>query len=237
MLQTITKIAELERMTQFKDKSKKQGEGVGTGLFTYPALMAADILLYDTTVVPVGEDQMQHVELTRTLARRFNAQFGETFVVPQALIQKMGARIMSLDDPKAKMSKSGSVPSYIALSDDPEAIRKKIMRAETDSGKNISFDTEKRPAISNLMTIYHHATGKTLKEIETEFEGKGYGDFKKALADALITMLEPVQKQLKEYKDDPGELSKILDKGAEAARAAAEKKMKVVRDKMGFGRA
>jgi tryptophanyl-tRNA synthetase len=111
------------------------------------------------------------------------------------------------------------------------------MRAETDSGKNISFDTEKRPAISNLMTIYHHATGKTLKEIETEFEGKGYGDFKKALADALITMLEPVQKQLKEYKDDPGELSKILDKGAEAARAAAEKKMKVVRDKMGFGRA
>lgn len=237
MLQTITKIAELERMTQFKDKSKKQGEGVGTGLFTYPALMAADILLYDTTVVPVGEDQMQHVELTRTLARRFNAQFGETFVVPQALIQKMGARIMSLDDPKAKMSKSGSVPSYIALSDDPEAIRKKIMRAETDSGKNISFDAEKRPAISNLMTIYHHATGKTLKEIETEFEGKGYGDFKKALADALITMLEPVQKQLKEYKDDPGELSKILDKGAEAARAAAEKKMKVVRDKMGFGRA
>ncbi|MEO5927606.1 MAG: tryptophan--tRNA ligase [Patescibacteria group bacterium] len=236
MLQTITKIAELERMTQFKDKSKKQGEGVGTGLFTYPALMAADILLYDTTVVPVGEDQMQHVELTRTLARRFNAQFGETFTVPQALIQKMGARIMGLDDPKAKMSKSGSVASYIALSDDPDTIRKKIMRAVTDSGKGISFDAEKRPAISNLMTIYHHATGKTLKEIETEFDGKGYGDFKKALADAVVTMLAPIQAQLKEYKDDPGELSKILDKGAEAASALAEKKMKAVRERMGLGR-
>ncbi|MFA5935584.1 MAG: tryptophan--tRNA ligase [Patescibacteria group bacterium] len=236
MLQTITKMAELERMTQFKDKSKKHGEGVGTGLFTYPALMAADILLYDTSIVPVGEDQMQHVELTRTIARRFNAQFGETFTVPQALIQKMGARIMSLDDPKVKMSKSGSVAGYIALSDDADTIRKKIMRAVTDSGQRIVFDAEKKPALANLMTIYHHATGKTFKDIEHDFDGKGYGDFKKALAEAVIAMLEPIQKKLKTYRDDPKELERVLDLGTTKAHDLASKKMTVVRDRMGLGR-
>ncbi|MBI4138876.1 tryptophan--tRNA ligase, partial [Candidatus Uhrbacteria bacterium] len=155
ILSTVTKIAELERMTQFKDKSKRRGENVGVGLFTYPILMAADILLYDTTVVPVGEDQMQHVELARTIARRFNAQFGETFTVPQALIQKVGARVMALDDPKSKMSKSGSPASYVALTDEPDVIRKKIMRAVTDSGKGVVFDPEKKPAISNLLTLFH----------------------------------------------------------------------------------
>ena len=237
ILSTMTKIAELERMTQFKDKSNKQNENVGAGLFTYPALMAADILLYDTTVVPVGEDQLQHLELTRTLARRFNARFGETFVVPQSLVQKMGARIMALDDPTVKMSKSASSPNnYIALTDSPDVIRKKISRAVTDSGSAISYDETERPAISNLLTIYHHATGKTMKEIEREFAGKGYSDFKKTLAETVITMLAPIQKRLHQFLDDPAELTRILDAGRDAAKELASQKMKLMRKKVGLGR-
>lgn len=237
ILGTIAKMAELERMTQYKDKAKVRGENVGSGLLTYPVLMAADILLYDTAVVPVGEDQMQHVELTRTLARRFNTTFGETFVVPQALIQKVGARIMSLQDPEKKMSKSDESSSgSILLNDDADTIRKKIMRAVTDSSKGVEFDPDKKPAISNLMTIFHHATGKTMKEIEKEFEGKGYGDFKAAAADAVIEMLSPIQKKLSDFKKDPSSLEKILDKGRDAAQALAEKKMAVVRERVGLGR-
>lgn len=236
ILGTIVKISELKRMTQFKDKSKKRGENVGVGLFTYPALMAADILLYDATIVPVGEDQMQHIELARTIARRFNSNFGDTFTVPQPLIQKVGARIMALDDPKVKMSKSGAPISFVSLTDEPDAILKKIMRAVTDSGKDVMYDTEKQPAISNLMTIYHHATGKNMKEIENEFTGKGYGDFKAALADAIIAMLAPIQKKLNEYKKDPAELGKILDAGRSAASELAAAKMKLVREKVGLGR-
>lgn len=234
---TITKISELERMTQFKDKSKKRGENVGAGLFTYPALMAADILLYDTTVVPVGEDQMQHLELTRLLARRFNSTFGETFVVPQALIQKVGARIMSLQDPAKKMSKSDeSTAGTIMLTDEPDTIRKKIMRAVTDSGKGITYDPETRPAIANLMTMYHHATGKPMKEIEKEFDGKGYGDFKTALAEAVIAMLAPIQSKLQKYKQHPEELMVLLDKGRDHAQEIACAKMKIVRERVGLGR-
>lgn len=234
---TITKISELERMTQFKDKSIKRGENVSSGLFTYPALMAADILLYDTTVVPVGEDQLQHIELTRMLARRFNQEFGETFVVPQPLIQKVGARIMSLTEPTSKMSKSApSAASYIALTDDPDIIRKKISRAVTDSGSEVIYDEATHPAISNLMTIYHHATGRTLKEIQDEFAGKGYGDFKKALAEVVVTMLEPIQKKLHVYQEDPAQLTKILDEGRDAARELASAKMKIVRERIGLGR-
>ena len=237
ILSTMTKIAELVRMTQFKDKSNKQNENVGAGLFTYPALMAADILLYDTTVVPVGEDQLQHLELTRTLARRFNARFGETFVVPQSLVQKMGARIMALDDPTVKMSKSASSSNnFIALTDEPDVIRKKISRAVTDSGSTISYDETERPAIANLMTIYHHATGKTMKEIEKESDGKGYASFKTALAEAVIVMLAPIQKKLKKYQSDPAELSRILDAGRDAAKDLAEKKIKLVRERVGLGR-
>lgn len=237
ILGTLTKIAELERMTQFKDKAKKRGENVGVGLFTYPALMAADILLYDTTAVPVGEDQMQHLELTRTLARRFNETFGETFFVPQSLIQKMGARIMGLDDPTGKMSKSAaSALNYIALTDDADTIRKKFSKAVTDSDGNVAYDIENKLAVSNLMTIYHHATGKTLPEIEQEFAGKGYGDFKKALAEAVISMLEPIQSKIKVFQDDPAELQNILDAGRDFALEAAEAKMKIVRERVGLGR-
>ena len=237
ILGTLTRMSELERMTQFKDKSIKRGENVGSGLFTYPALMAADILLYDTTVVPVGEDQTQHLELTRTLANRFKTQFGETFIIPQLLIQKIGARIMSLDDPTSKMSKSASsAASYIALTDDADTIRKKFSKAVTDSGTTITYDAIERPAISNLLTIFHHATGRSIKDIEEEFVGKGYGDFKKALAEAVIHMLAPMQGAYKHYMDDPGELTRILDKGRDTAREKAAAKMKIVRDRVGLGR-
>jgi tryptophanyl-tRNA synthetase len=237
ILSTITKISELERMTQFKDKSKKRGENVGAGLLMYPALMAADILLYDTTVVPVGEDQMQHLEITRTIARRFNQLFGETFVIPQALVQKTGARIMGLDDPEVKMSKSASSPmNYISLSDDDDTIRKKVMRAVTDSGKDITYDPEKKPAVANLLTIYHHMTGMTMKDLEKEFAGKGYGDLKKGLAEAVIAHIGPLRDKIVAYRKDPAELMRVLDKGRDAAKEIAVAKMKIVRERVGLGR-
>jgi len=237
ILGTLLKMSELERMTQYKDKALVKGENVGAGLFNYPSLMAADILLYDTSVVPVGEDQLQHVELTRNVARRFNKTFGETFMVPQALVQKVGARIMSLQDPLKKMSKSDeSTAGTIILTDSPDVIRKKISRAITDSGNDLSYDAIERPAIPNLLTIFHHATGKPIKEIEAEFSGKGYAEFKKALAEAVVEMLSPIQKKLDEFKSDPGELSRILDAGRDAAREMAAKKMKDVKRKVGLGR-
>jgi len=237
ILGTLVKMSELERMTQYKDKAKAKGENVGAGLFNYPSLMAADILLYDTTAVPVGEDQMQHVELTRTIARRFNTTFGETFVVPQPLIQKVGARIMSLQDPTKKMSKSDeSAAATIMLNDTPDVIRKKISRAVTDSGTGIAYDAIERPAISNLLTIFHHATGKPIKEIEAEFADKGYADFKKALAEAVVEMLTPIQKKLDEYKKDPAELLRVLDDGRDKAQEMAAAKMKTVKEKVGLGR-
>lgn len=238
ILSTLTKMGELERMTQFKDKSTKGGaERAGAGLFTYPALMAADILLYDTSAVPVGEDQMQHLELARVIAKRFNERYGATFQIPAALIQKHGARIMSLQDPSKKMSKSDpSELSKILLSDDADTIRKKIMRAVTDTQGGVSYDPDKKPAISNLMTIFHHATGKTMKDLEAEFDGKGYGDFKKALAEALIEHLEPVTKKYHEYRDNPNALNKLLDAGRETAQSWAAEKMKLVRERVGLGR-
>ena len=236
ILGTLVKIAELERMTQYKDKSQKK-EGTGAGLFTYPALMAADILLYDTTVVPVGEDQLQHLELTRTIAKRFNTQFGETFVVPKSLVQKTGARIMGLDDPTGKMSKSAKSPNnFIALTDDDDTIVKKIKKAVTDSGSEIVYHPEDKPALANLMTIYHHATGLTMKEIEKAYEGKGYGDFKKGLAEAVITMIKPIRANIEHYLKDKGELYRTLDAGRNAAKEIATAKMDFVRKQVGLGR-
>lgn len=238
LLGTIAKIGELERMTQYKDKSQKQGENTSLGLFSYPVLMAGDILLYDTTVVPVGEDQVQHLELTRVLARRFNDHFGETFVIPKPLIQKHGARIMGLDDPSKKMSKSAkSAYNYIALTDDADTIRKKIMKAVTDTEPGVVFDAEKKPAVANLMTIFHHVTGQNLKQIEEEFVGKGYGDFKKALADAVIAHISPISAKIQAYRRDPAELMRILDQGRDAALERAQTKLQQVKDRMGLGRA
>ena len=236
MMGTVARMSELERMTQFKEKAKKQKENVSVGLFTYPALMSADILLYDTTIVPVGEDQMQHVELARTLARRFNTQFGDTFHIPRAVIQKTGARIMSLDDPKTKMSKSGTSANAIFLSDTPEMITRKIMRSVTDSGKGISYDPTTKPAISNLMTIFHHVTGDSLEKIEKNFSEKGYGDFKKALAEATVEYLKPIRAKIEIYLKDPKGLDRILKAGAEIAHKKALKKITTVKKNMGLGR-
>ena len=239
ILGTLAKMGELERMTQFKDKSQKGGaERAGLGLFAYPVLMAADILLYDTSAVPVGEDQLQHLELSRVLARRFNQQFGDTFVIPQALIQKHGARIMSLQDPMKKMSKSDeSLSGTIMLDDGPDAIRKKIMRAVTDTGGGVTYDPDKKPAVANLMVIYHHLTGKSFKEIESMYAGKGYGDFKKDLAEIVVEHLAPIRAKLEEYRNNPKELNTILDAGRDKAMAMAEEKMEVVRNRLGLGRA
>ena len=247
-LGTIAKMGEMERMTQFKDKSQKGGRiGAGLGLFCYPVLMAADILLYDASIVPVGEDQTQHLELTRLLAKRFNERFpggagsgfagGDTFVIPQPLIQKVGARIMSLQDPAQKMSKSDeNLNGCILLTDDAETIRKKISRAVTDSGTGVVYDPEEKPAVANLMTIYHHMSGMTMKEIEKEFTGKGYGDFKKALAEAVIDHLAPITKKIMDYREDPTELTAILDRGRDEAKKTASAKMKVVKERVGLGR-
>lgn len=237
LLMTIAKMGELERMTQYKDKSAKQGEATGLGLFGYPVLMAADILMYNASAVPVGEDQMQHLELTRDLAQRFNSRFGETFALPKALIQTQGARIMGLDNPEKKMSKSAdSTYNYIALTDEPDVIRKKIMKAVTDTDGIVRYDVNNKPAISNLLTIFHHMTGETIPTIEARYTGQGYGAFKKDLAEATVAHLSPIQERLRIFQNDPTELMKILDGACDHARSIASETMKTVRDRMGIGR-
>lgn len=237
ILMTIAKMGEMERMTQFKDKSAKQGETTSLGLFGYPVLMAADVLLYNASAVPVGEDQIQHVELMRDLAERFNSRFGETFVVPKVLLQEQGARVMGLDDPMKKMSKSAeSSYNYLALADEPDILRKKIMKAVTDTDGVVKFDTDAKPAISNLLTIFHHMTGEAIPEIEARYAGQGYGAFKKDLAEAIVAHLSPVQERLKTFRDDPAELMKILDNARDHARSIASETMKKVRERVGIGR-
>jgi len=213
------RMGELERMTQFKDKGKGNSERAGVGLFTYPILMAADILLYQTDLVPVGQDQKQHLELSRDLAERFNRDFGETFKVPEPFIPKAGASIKSLQDPSKKMSKSDeNLNGSIFLLDDADTITKKIKRAVTDSGTEINFDPE-RPAIANLLTIYQLLTGKTAEECVAQFEGKGYGHFKGELAEATVEFLRPFQERVNNYTDQ--DLAAILKSGAEKARTIA----------------
>ncbi|CAN5319526.1 tryptophan--tRNA ligase [soil metagenome] len=232
VLSCISRMGELERMTQFKDKGKGNAERAGVGLFTYPVLMAADILLYQTDLVPIGQDQKQHLELTRDLAERFNRDFGETFVVPEAYIPPVGAKIMSLQDPAKKMSKSDdNANGSIFLLDDADTTTKKIKRAVTDSGTEINFDVE-RPAISNLLTIYQLLSGKTADECVSHFEGRGYGQFKGELAETVIEFLRPFQERVHRYDDQ--ELSAILKIGAEKARDLAACTLKTVYEKMGI---
>jgi tryptophanyl-tRNA synthetase len=233
ILSCIARMGELERMTQFKDKSGKGGrERAGVGLFTYPVLMAADILLYRTDLVPIGQDQKQHLELTRDLAERFNRDFGETFIIPDAYIPPVGAKIMSLQDPLKKMSKSDeNLAGSIFLLDDADTITKKIKRAVTDSGTEIKFDPD-RPAITNLLTIYHLLTGKSSAECEHHFEGKGYGQFKSELADVVIEFLRPFQDRVREY--DEASLNSILVRGAEKARSVASKTLADAYAKIGI---
>ncbi|MDO3410994.1 tryptophan--tRNA ligase [Saccharibacillus sp. CPCC 101409] len=233
MMTTLVAMGELERMTQFKDKSAGKGS-VGAGLFVYPALMAADILLYQADLVPVGEDQKQHLELTRDLAGRFNSRFGEYFKVPDPYIPEVGARVMSLDDASKKMSKSNpNAGSYIALLDPPDVIRKKLNRATTDSGGEVRYDPANKPEVSNLMSIYAECTGLKLPQVQEHFEGKMYGAFKKELGEAVVSVLEPLQQRYSEIRES-GEIKRILAKGAERAGAVAEETMKGVRERMGF---
>ncbi len=224
-----------ERMTQFKEKSAGQKERISVGLFDYPALMAADILLYQTDFVPVGEDQIQHVELTRDVAKRFNGIYGDTFKIPETLIQKTGARIMGLENPLKKMSKSeGGERNVINLLDKASDIRKKISWATTDSEKNIVFD-EERPAIYNLLTIYELFTGLSRKEIEEKFNGKGYAEFKKELAELIIEKLSPIQNKYQKISKDQTYLENILKESAEKLRPVAEKTLNIVKNKIGLG--
>jgi tryptophanyl-tRNA synthetase len=232
VLSTIARMGELERMTQFKDKGKGNTERAGVGLFTYPVLMAADILLYKTHLVPVGKDQKQHLELSRDLAERFNRDFGETFVVPEPYIPPVGANILSLQDPSKKMSKSDeNANGSILLLDDPDTISKKIKRAVTDSGTDIKFD-ETRPAINNLLVIYQLMTGKTPAECEENFAGKGYGHLKGEIAEAVIAYLQPFQARVKDFDDET--LNKILKDGAEKARIIARETLRDVYAKTGI---
>ena len=234
ILSTITPVGELERMTQFKDKSKKQ-KSILAGLLNYPVLQAADILLYHTNTVPVGEDQLQHIELTRTIARKFNSTFGETFSAPEPFIIKEGKRIMSLDDSSKKMSKSAdSVNNYIALLDTPEIIRNKIKVAVTDSESEIKYDTENKPAVSNLLIIYSLFSKKPISEIEKNYAGKNYSVFKKDLAEVIIEGLSPFQKKYKEMEANPDYIKKVLREGADKAKKIAVQTMSEVRSKIGF---
>ncbi|NWL88739.1 MULTISPECIES: tryptophan--tRNA ligase [unclassified Paenibacillus] len=233
ILTTLTSMGELERMTQFKDKAAGK-ESVGAGLFVYPSLMAADILVYNADLVPVGEDQKQHLELTRDLAGRFNSRFGEYFTLPDPYIPKVGARIMSLDDASKKMSKSNPNPgSYIALLDPPDEIRKKISRATTDSGREVRFDTAAKPEVSNLITIYSQCSGMSVAEVEQKYEGQMYGPFKKDLAEVVVSVLEPLQQRYHEIRSS-GEIHDILRQGASRANEEAEKVLQDVQRMMGF---
>ena len=225
---------ELFRMTQFKAKSQGK-ESVGAGLLTYPTLMAADILLYDTDVVPVGNDQKQHIELTRDLAIRVNHHYGKTFVVTDGRFMKEGARIMALDDPTSKMSKSAeNIHSRISLLDEPSKIKKSIMKATTDSDGIVKFDAENKPGISNLLNIYSALSEKTVAELETMYEGKGYGDFKKDLVEVTIDALAPIKQRYQEIRESK-ELIEILNDGAQKADAIAQETMKRVRKNFGLG--
>ena len=236
VMNCLTGFGEASRMTQFKDKSAKQGADRSTvGLFTYPILQVADILLYQANHVPVGEDQRQHIELTRDLADRFNGRFGETFTVPAPFIVKETGKIYDLQDPTIKMSKSASTPKgIINLLDEPKVSAKKIKSAVTDLETEIRFDEEKKPGVSNLLTIYSTLTGSSIAELETRYEGKGYGPHTTDLAEVLVEWVTPFRERTQEYLGDPGALDKVLAKGAEKARAVAAETLALAYEKLGF---
>ena len=238
VLGTLTGFGEASRMTQFKDKSARQGaEATTVGLFTYPVLMAADILLYDTQLVPVGDDQRQHLELTRDVASRFNSRYGETFVVPEALIPKESARIYDLQEPTAKMSKSTqSEAGLVKLMDDPAVTAKKFRSAVTDTGREVRYDPATKPGISNLLDILAATTGRSIPELEAAYEGHGYGDFKKDVADAVVDRLGPIRTRTLELLEDPAELDRLLAIGADKAGERAERMLRTVYDRVGFVR-
>jgi len=234
VLNTMSYMGQLNRMTQYKDKSKKLGENVNAGLFTYPVLMAADILLYQTDLVPVGEDQKQHLELARDLAERFNNRYSPTFKIPEPLIKKEGARIMSLQNPEKKMSKSDeNENAYILILDKPDDIRKKIKRAVTDSIGEVKY-REEQPGIMNLMTIYSAFSGCSIEDIERKYEGQGYSQFKEDLAEVVIEGMAPIQERYDDYMNNKDYLEKVYKQGAERARYVSNKTLSKVYRKVGF---
>ena len=235
VLNCYTMFGELSRMTQFKDKSAKNADNINAGLFTYPALMAADILLYQADLVPVGDDQKQHVELTRDIAQRFNGVYGDVFTIPEPFIPKVGARIMSLQEPESKMSKSDDTAgACIYIMDKPEVLMKAFKRAVTDSETSVRFDPSEKPGVSNLMQIYACATGKTYAEIEAEFDGCGYGDFKLKVGEAVVEMLRPIREEAERLISDKAYLEGVYRNGAERAAAVADKTVRKVYKKLGF---
>jgi tryptophanyl-tRNA synthetase len=234
VLNCYTYMGELSRMTQFKEKSQKHADNINAGLFTYPALMAADILLYQSDLVPIGADQKQHLELTRDLAERFNSVYGQVFTVPEAYISKVGGRVMSLQEPTRKMSKSDPEDTYIAMLDAPDVIRKKLRRAVTDCDGVVRFDPENKPGVSNLMSILSTLTGQSFPAIEAEFSGKGYGAFKDAVADAVVETLSPVQVRYNQIISDKAYLQEVMTGSAERASRLAARTMTKVRKKVGL---
>jgi len=234
ILNCYTYMGELQRMTQFKDKSAKHADNINAGLFTYPVLMAADILLFQADVVPVGIDQMQHLELTRDIAQRFNGIYGDVFKIPEAYLGKVGAKIMSLQDPTKKMSKSDeNLNASIYLMDDPDTIIRKFKRAVTDSDNEIRYAAEK-PGISNLIDIYRATTGKSVEEVEKEFAGKGYGDFKLAVGESVVSVLKPLQDRVAELSKDKAYIDSIIKNNGERANYVANKTLRKVQKKIGF---
>ncbi len=235
ILNCYTYMGELQRMTQFKDKSAKHADNINAGLFTYPVLMAADILLFQADVVPVGIDQMQHLELTRDIAQRFNGIYGDVFKIPEAYLGKVGAKIMSLQEPTKKMSKSDENPNAsIYLMDDPDTIIRKFKRAVTDSDSEVRYDTAEKPGISNLIDIYRATTGKSVEEVEKEFAGKGYGDFKLAVGESVVDVLKPLQDRVADLSKDKAYIDSIIKNNAERANYVATKTLRKVQKKIGF---
>lgn len=235
IMECLTGFGEASRMTQFKDKSSKAGaDSARVGLFTYPMLMAADILLYQADLVPVGEDQRQHIELTRDIAERFNSRYGKNFVIPEGFILKQGAKIFDLHEPTAKMSKSSDSGSgLIEILDAPEVNAKKIKSATTDAGREVKFDLAEKPGISNLLTIHSAISGKSIESLESEFDGKGYGDFKGAVAEVVVEYLRPIRAHALELLEDEKHLLQILHQGSEKARAVAQKTIDDTYTKLG----
>ena len=235
ILNTLTYVGEMQRMTQFKDKSARHAENINMGLMDYPVLMAADILLYGTELVPIGADQKQHLEIARDLAIRFNSRYSETFAVPEPYIAKVGAKVMSLQDPTKKMSKSDeNVNAFISMNDDPDTVLRKFKRAVTDSGSDIVFDEENKPGISNLLTIYSLFTGKDIASAEKDFEGKGYGEFKSAVGEAVAEGLKPIQAKKADLLNNKDYLFDVLKNGKERANYIAEKTIRKVYKKVGL---
>jgi tryptophanyl-tRNA synthetase len=236
LLSAVTGYGQLARMTQFKEKAEDE-EFVSAGLFTYPILMAGDILLYQTDIVPIGDDQRQHLELARDVAQRFNHRFGETFVIPEGVFPDTGGRVMNLQEPDVKMSKSRGAPQgTVLMLDSPETIRKKVKTAVTDSGTDVRYDPDQKAGISNLIELMSVVTGESIPEIEARYDGSGYGRFKEEVAEAIVTVLTPIRSRYEELRADEAELSRLLALGAEKARAASRPTLETMYERMGFAR-